>query len=118
MLKSPPKGFEAIVQQHFLLKRENTLGIVDIWLKEASTSDTTGHHSSLLKLVNELKKELIKLGPSPGDTKSASETHESGSPKKAEDEGKEVTGMCRLSVDRYVTPIQNPSGWRNISAHL
>lgn len=76
MLKSPPQGFETIIQQHFLLKRQNTLAVVEAWLKEASKSDTSGHHASLLKLVNELKKELVKLGPSPSDSNAAA----SGSP--------------------------------------
>mmetsp|Transcript_33163 Transcript_33163/g.53318 ORF Transcript_33163/g.53318 Transcript_33163/m.53318 type:complete len:5108 (-) Transcript_33163:115-15438(-) len=63
-LRSPPAGFENVIQEHFRLKRRHILDFCDRWLKEAKDSDTKGHFKSISKQVADLRIELAKLGPS------------------------------------------------------
>jgi len=63
-LKAPTFGFEEAIRIHFKLKRYEIMQQCATWLKEAKESKTPGYYDKLLKLVEELKKELQNLDPS------------------------------------------------------
>jgi ubiquitin-protein ligase len=67
MLKNPPKGFEAVVQEHFRLKRPHIVETCQQWLKEASDDGTVGQHAKLKRQVDALEVELKALGESPAE---------------------------------------------------
>jgi baculoviral IAP repeat-containing protein 6 len=64
-LKKPSPGFEEVITTHFKLKRNEILKQCSEWVKEASTSKTSGHYEKIKKVYEELQKELQKLDPSP-----------------------------------------------------
>ena len=67
MLRNPPKGFEEVVKQHFLMKRPHILETCEQWLKEASDDGTPGQHAKLQKQVEAAKAELANLGDGPAE---------------------------------------------------
>lgn len=63
-LRNPSPGFDEVIRTHFKIKRLEVWKQVSRWLKEAVGSKT-GHLEKLRPVVEDLKKELIKLDPAP-----------------------------------------------------
>ena len=36
MIRSPPNGFEKVIQTHFRMKRKNIIATVESWIKKGS----------------------------------------------------------------------------------
>eukprot|EP01114_Cavostelium_apophysatum_P004651 TRINITY_DN1498_c0_g1_i1.p1 TRINITY_DN1498_c0_g1~~TRINITY_DN1498_c0_g1_i1.p1 ORF type:complete len:1151 (-),score=363.17 TRINITY_DN1498_c0_g1_i1:73-3525(-) len=60
-LRNPSRGFEAMIKNHFAIKKDYVLATVEKWIEEGKSSPA--HHSRLSKAYKDLKDELAKLGP-------------------------------------------------------
>jgi ubiquitin-protein ligase len=85
MLRSPPKGFEDAIREHFLLKGNYIVRQIRGWINDSERfSDTVKHRENLHYLLSEFIMELWRFDPVYDDEKEEEE-------KEKEGETKEVT---------------------------
>eukprot|EP01119_Soliformovum_irregulare_P016152 TRINITY_DN463_c0_g2_i4.p1 TRINITY_DN463_c0_g2~~TRINITY_DN463_c0_g2_i4.p1 ORF type:complete len:834 (-),score=313.83 TRINITY_DN463_c0_g2_i4:9-2510(-) len=62
-LKNPSLGFEKVIRNHFAVKKEKILSVVESWLEQAKLNNSTSHYLRLKRAYDGLKVELDRIEP-------------------------------------------------------